>query len=185
MMRFRSAVTPGPSWQTLHQTDRLLLCRPCDGDSGALFSFMGDPKVMRFTHTVGSLREMKYRLALHEQQRNEVGFAPWTIRCAIRGEVIGWGGLCRDPEDQRWGLELVYFLKPSVWGRGLALELALAAVALADSAGRRVLQAFAHCENFASRKVLARAGFREVGYLRELDRLQHERLMGVDSFSVQ
>lgn len=174
IIRCGSSETKDSSWQLLHQTERLLLCQPCDGDSGALFSFMGNPKVMRFTHTVASLHEMRQWLAVHEKQRDEVGYAPWTLRCASSGDVIGWGGLCRDPADPKWGLELVYFLKPSAWGSGLALELALAAVTLADSAGCLDLQAFAHRENIASRKVLTRAGFRLVRYVPELDRLQFE-----------
>ncbi len=165
------------------ETERLLLRPARLADAGALFVFLGDPEAMRFTHVQPSLRACRRHLAAHEAQRRRVGCAPWTILDRVDGTIIGWGGLCEDPFDPRWGVELVYWFAPSAWGRGYAGELARHSLEVAwrelhlDS-----VAAFAHPDNAASRRVLEKAGFVAERDLPEMQRVLFRcRLAGIDS----
>ena len=140
-------------------------------DVPRLFEFLGDREATRFTHTDLSLRQCRRRIAVHEYRRRRDGCAPWVVMTKEDRRIIGWGGIYDDPFDPGWGLELGYYLHPSVWGRGYATEFASACMVEADSVLRLpALQGFAHPENTASRRVLARAGFRIVRYVPELER---------------
>jgi RimJ/RimL family protein N-acetyltransferase len=140
-------------------------------DAEELFAFMGDPQAMRFTHVQRSLHELRNYLAVHEAQRDRVGFAPWVLIEKAGGGLAGFGGLCEDPFDPGWGLEVAYFFNPVAWGRGLATELTRFCVAEAQRVGRWPrLAAFAHPQNIASQKVLLSAGFEEERFISEMNR---------------
>jgi [ribosomal protein S5]-alanine N-acetyltransferase len=154
----------------------LLLRRPRLADVSALFEFLGDPDAMRHTRVDASLRDCRRRIAAHEWQRRRDGYAPWTVVTKAEGRIIGWGGLCTDPFEPGWGVEVSYFFHPDAWGRGFATELVGACLDVAD----RVLKlpevrAFARPENTASRRVLEKAGFEILRFLPELRRLLYRR----------
>jgi [ribosomal protein S5]-alanine N-acetyltransferase len=158
------------------ETARLLLRRPRLADVPALFEFLGDPDAMRHTRVDASLRECRRRIAAHEWGRRHDGYAPWTVVTRSEDRIIGWGGLCTDPFEPGWGVEVSYFFHPDAWGRGYATELVRVALDLAD----RVLKlpeirAFARAENIASRRVLEKAGFDFVRVVPELERLLYRR----------
>jgi ribosomal-protein-alanine N-acetyltransferase len=142
----------------------------------ALFEFLGDPDAMRHTRVDASLRDCRRRIAAHEWRRRRDGYAPWTVVTRAEGRIIGWGGLCTDPFEPGWGVEVSYFFHPDAWGRGFATELVGACLEIAD----RVLKlpevrAFARPENTASRRVLEKAGFEILRFLPELQRLLYRR----------
>jgi len=142
----------------------------------ALFEFLGDPAAMRHTRVDASLRDCRRRIAAHEWRRRRDGYAPWTVVTRAEGRIIGWGGLCTDPFEPGWGVEVSYFFHPDAWGRGFATELVGACLDVAD----RVLKlpevrAFARPENTASRRVLEKAGFEILRFLPELQRLLYRR----------
>lgn len=167
-----AGLTPGPEVLT----PRLLLRPPVRADLPALFAVLGDPAAMRHTHRDGTPRDCRRRVLLHERRRRRDGYAPWTVVQRADGRVIGWGGLYQDPFEPGWGVEVGYFLHPGSWGQGLASELVAACLALADGAlALPEVRAFAHRDNLASRRVLARAGFEEVRFVPELDRLLFRR----------
>jgi ribosomal-protein-alanine N-acetyltransferase len=154
----------------------LLLRRPRLADVPALFEFLGDPDAMRHTRVDASLRDCRRRIAAHEWRRRRDGYAPWTAVTRAEGRIIGWGGLCTDPFEPGWGVEVTYFFHPDAWGRGFATELVGACLEIAD----RVLKlpevrAFARPENTASRRVLEKAGFEILRFLPELQRLLYRR----------
>jgi [ribosomal protein S5]-alanine N-acetyltransferase len=152
------------------------LRRPRLADVSALFEFLGDPDAMRHTRVDASLRDCRRRIAAHEWQRRRDGYAPWTVVTKAEGRIIGWGGLCTDPFEPGWGVEVSYFFHPDAWGRGFATELVGACLDVAD----RVLKlpevrAFARPENTASRRVLEKAGFEALRFVPELQRLLYRR----------
>jgi [ribosomal protein S5]-alanine N-acetyltransferase len=131
---------------------------------------------MRFTQCDASFQKCRRRIAVHEWFRRRDGYAPWTVVTKVDGLIVGWGGLYNDPFDTGWGVEVGYHFHPAAWGKGYASELVEASLNVAD----RVLMlakvsAFAHPDNFASRRVLAKAGFREERFVVEMDRLLYRR----------
>lgn len=160
-------------------TARLLLRPPRPSDAASFFAFTGNPTAMRFTHCHASLRECRRRLAGFEWQRRRAGFAPWAVLTRHDGQLVGWGGLFEDPFEPGWGVELGYSLHPSVWGHGYATELASACVAYADTElDAPEVGAFVHPDNPASRRVLDRAGFKEVRPVPEKNRILLRRRRG-------
>ena len=158
------------------ETRRLLLHPPRLSDAGAFYAFLGDADAMRFTHHHASPRECRRRLAGFEWQRRRTGYAAWAVVAKADARLVGWGGVYEDPFDPGWGAELGYAFHPAVWGRGYATELALACLAWADEAlGLPEVRAFAHPDNAASRRVLAKAGFEPVRWVPEMNRLLHVR----------
>lgn len=158
------------------ETKRLILRRPKLADVPALFTFLGDPKAMQFTHVDGSLKECRRRVAVHEWRRRRDGYAPWTIVLKGSGRLIGWGGLYDDPFDPGWGVEIGYYFHPDVWGMGLGGELTAAAMHEADEVLKLPkIAAFARPENLPSRRLLEKAGFVEMRYVPEMERFYFER----------
>lgn len=157
-------------------TARLILRRPRLADVPALFAFLGDPWAMRHTHCDPSPRACRRRVAVHERRRRRDGCAPWTVLARADGRIVGWGGLYEDPFEPGWGVELGYHFHPAAWGRGYASELAAAATAVADRVlALPAVSAFAHPDNAASRRVLAKAGFAPVRLVPEMGRLLYRR----------
>ncbi|GIG64965.1 GNAT family N-acetyltransferase [Phytomonospora endophytica] len=86
------------------------------------------------------------------------GLGYWMVRENCEGEVIGVGGVRRAFLDDPV-LNLYYRFRPTSWGRGYAVELALAAIEAARALipGTPVV-ALIRPGNHASRKVAERAG---------------------------
>jgi RimJ/RimL family protein N-acetyltransferase len=154
-------------------TRQLLLRAPRAADVDPLFAIQGDRIAMRFTYRAPDRAGTEAWVASHAARFAEDGFAPWTAVLAAQDRVIGWGGLCRDPEAPQWGVEVAYFVEPACWGRGLAGEIVGAALALAfTELGLPEVGAFARPENRASLRVLEKAGFERVRFVPELERDQ-------------
>ncbi|MCR8723596.1 GNAT family N-acetyltransferase [Frigidibacter sp. ROC022] len=156
---------------------RHLLLRPSLlSDAAELHRFLGDPEVMALTHRDADLAATEARIAAYEARRVSDGFAPWTAILRGSGQIVGWGGLYVDPADPDWGPEVGYYFAAEVWGRGLAGELVAEALREADQTHRLAqVTGFAHADNAASRRVLTRAGFVEVGDVPEMGRIQYRR----------
>jgi ribosomal-protein-alanine N-acetyltransferase len=150
------------------ETARLKLRPPRLADAPALFEF----SAMQYTAPRESLRDCRRYLAAHERQRRRVGSAPWAIAAKEAATAIGFGGLYEDPFDPGWGVEVGYFFAPAAWGKGYATELTLFCVALARQEARwPMLRAFAHPQNTASQRVLAKSGFQQERFVPEMERL--------------
>lgn len=159
------------------ETDRLLLRPPRLADVPQLFEFLGDAEAMRFTHVDRSLRQCRRRIAVHERRRRRDGCAPWTVLEKADDRIIGWGGLYIDPFDPGWGIEVGYYFRPDVWGRGYATELVQASLTVADDELQLPeVHAFAKIENIGSQRVLKKCGFREVRFVPAMARTLYRRL---------
>jgi [ribosomal protein S5]-alanine N-acetyltransferase len=158
------------------ETARLLLRPPRLADAAALLRFLGDTETMQYTAPRTSLRDCRRYLAAHERQRRRVGCAPWVI--IERGDdgIIGFGGLYQDPFAAGWGIEVGYFFARQAWGRGFATELTQHCIEMARvQPDWPSLHAFAHPDNVASRRVLAKTGFKQQRYVPEMERLLYRR----------
>lgn len=111
-------------------TERLSLSQPCESDVPPLFALFSDPRVWTHLpsarHTAVETTDAMVRSAMRNWESD--GLGAWTVRSLADDVIIGWGG-CRAVHGELWNLG--YRLDASVHGRGLATELANAAIAAA------------------------------------------------------
>lgn len=106
------------------------------------------------------------------------GLGLLTVERRDTGEVIGYCGLVARGNGSTDEPELAYELLRAVHGVGYATEAGRAVVAWADEAGYRRLRAGVRDWNVASRRVLAKLGFRESGEV-ERDPVHGDSLLTV------
>jgi RimJ/RimL family protein N-acetyltransferase len=148
------------------RTARLLLRRPTENDVGHVYAIHCDPETNRHNPAgpIGSLDEARSMLAEWLEHWRCHGFGYWIVRAGASGAPIGVGGVHRRELDGDTVLNLYYRFTPSAWGKGLATELARAAV----SRGRREfpslpIAALVHPANAASAAVARKAGMTKAG----------------------
>jgi RimJ/RimL family protein N-acetyltransferase len=131
-------------------------------DLGGFVSLMSNVDVNRYVANGAMQRSDAVALfrrifSIYKERR----FAVWAVENRASGEYIGHAEL--KPRLGQSGLEMIYLLQQSAWGRGLGTELAqlLREHAIRTLGCRRVF-ATIHPENEASRRVLAKLGFRLV-----------------------
>jgi RimJ/RimL family protein N-acetyltransferase len=124
----------------------------------------GDAEVMRYMP--GGVAAPRSRalevLSENVAHGRERGYTLWAAELADGGAFAGHCGLMTlGTEDD---VELAYALGRAFWGCGLATEGARAAVRFGfERAGLDAIHGLAVRENTASRRVLERAGLRELG----------------------
>jgi RimJ/RimL family protein N-acetyltransferase len=147
------------------RTARLVLRVLIPADEGALFALWNDPAVGRYlwdgrpvplARIAAQIAESRHAFA-----RGGVGL--YTVRLASAPDiVIGAAGLARiggQPEP-----ELLYALRPELWGRGLATEAAAEVLRLAlEVADLDLVRAGADPPNAASFRVMERLGMTPEG----------------------
>ena len=153
----------------LLETDRLIL-RPSVVEDGEVFHRMWterDPRVPPHRRISSDGRptvdDVAARIASAESAAT--GLRLLTVERRAAGDVIGYCGLIPDGSGSPDEAELAYELVRTAHGRGYATEAAAAVVAWASEAGYRRLRAGVWDWNAASRGVLRKLGFREVGYV--------------------
>lgn len=157
------------------ETARLALLVPRLADAGELLRFLGDAEAMRCTYHLAGLRQCRRHIAGHDCQRSRKGFGPWTIVEKASRRIVGFGGLLDDPFDPGWGIEVTYHFAPSVWGRGYATELTQHCLKVAAGLPVAEVSAFAHPDNVASQRVLAKAGFAQRRFVAGMNRFLYVR----------
>ncbi len=123
-----------------------------------------DPRVYRtlwpwsFPPTLGDVRSSLARQHEHWERH---GFGLWLLRDRAGGAMVGRGGLQYTDVLGDLSVEVAWAIVPERWGRGLATEMAHAAVALAFAElGIDELIAITLPDNRASRRVMEKAGLR-------------------------
>jgi len=123
-----------------------------------------DPQVTRlFSKEPFSDQQIKERLETEIERSNSHGVQYWPIFELSTDEFVGCCGLRPYRPDERI-CELGFHLRPPFWGKGYATESAQAAVEYARSRlALRGLFAGHHPDNHASKRVLLKLGFEEIG----------------------
>jgi ribosomal-protein-alanine N-acetyltransferase len=85
-------------------------------------------------------------------------FGPWVFFELATGVFVGRGGLRSSIIADNECVEVLYALRPDVWGRGYATEIALVSVQHARALKIREVVGLAATSNRASRRVLEKAG---------------------------
>lgn len=153
-------MTPNPALIE-RRTPGLVLTRTCQGDLDDFLRFYSDPQV---TATLGGVRTAEWVADYLQKQIahwDEHGFGLWTARETLTGRFAGRGGLRHATIEGRVEVEVTYGLMSEFWGRGLATELAQESVRAAfTELPLTGLVCFTLPTNFASQKVMEKAGFR-------------------------
>ncbi len=164
------------------KTERLILRDFQEDDLEPLYQIQSDATAMRYTYHAPSREASAQRLRAYAATKTQWGYAPWTVILQSESCIIGWGGLNVDPQDPEWGCEVAYFFHAGYWGKGYATELVRASLAHGfGDHGQAEIKAFAHPDNGASIRVLAKCGFRWMCYEARLQRNIY-RLMREDWF---
>ena len=138
-------------------TSRTVLRLLTMDDVAAMHSYRSLPEVCRFlTHDVLTREEVARRITsrLPEDQPTH-GPLTCGVAIVVDGRMVGDAMLRMDEGGRLW---IGYGLHPSVWGRGVATEVATELVAIGRSLGLSVW-ADSFADNVASQVVLERAGF--------------------------
>ncbi|MEM9374410.1 MAG: GNAT family N-acetyltransferase [Planctomycetota bacterium] len=149
---------------TISSNDRITLRVPTPADVAPLAELWSDPETMQYIGAGEPWDEAKVRERIERAIVNQhsAGMCFWTVTDPA-GVVMGQGGLVpiefNGPE-----VELGYRLGRSFWGKGYATEIArLSRDHAFGPLGLDRLVAVTYPENQASRRVLAKVGFRETG----------------------
>jgi len=141
------------------RTTRQILRETTPDDAEAMFALNADPEVLRHTGDApfASVEAARAFLANYDVYARE-GMGRWAALDAATGEVLGWCGLRRQPEDE---VDLGYRYRRAVWGRGLATEAGAACLDLAfGPLALGSVIARAHPDNAASIRVMVKLGMR-------------------------
>jgi len=147
------------------ETGRIALCAPDVSHVDALADLWCDAETMRYIGVGGawSREQVVERIERAIGMQRDHGMTFWTAIEKASGAIIGQGGLVPIEFDGP-EIELGYRLGKEYWGKGYATEIARASAAYGfDSLGVEELVAVSSAENMASRRVLIKAGFGEVG----------------------
>ncbi len=150
------------------QTDRLLAERLRPADFDDLCRLHRDPRVMATLapagHPTGGVltdEETGQFLRRNLAHWDRHGYGLWAVRDRRDGRFVGRGGLRRVQIGDHEEVELGYALMADAWGRGLATELARAAVRVGfERLGLADIVCFTLTTNRASQRVMEKAGFR-------------------------
>ncbi|HEX2062245.1 MAG TPA: GNAT family N-acetyltransferase [Thermoanaerobaculia bacterium] len=143
------------------RTERLTFRCWTPADLVRATSLWCDPEVMRFMGGPYTREEVAARLAREIANLEERGIQYWPLFSG--DEFIGCCGLKPNPDDASQ-LELGFHLLPAYWGRGFGAESARAVIAYAfDLVGADAIYAGHHPHNEASRALLTRLGFEQIG----------------------
>ena len=143
------------------ETSRLVLRKFNENDVEALFSFRGDPEVMRFSVSGPETRvDIQARYlpgCLKRYSRDGVG--QWAVIRKADGICVGECGICVQQLEAETEFEISYRMRRDCWGSGLATEAARACRDYGfNQAGMRRLISIIEPENAASIRVAEKMG---------------------------
>ncbi len=154
------------------ETERLILERISAEHEAVLTPILRDPRVAAWLTDDGRPPGVEAARRRHAEKLahwKRYGFGLWLARERATGTAVGRGGLQHPPAAEIDEVELAWALAPAYWGRGLATELARAAVGTAFGTLEldRVV-ALTTPENAASKRVMVKLGMRFDRTLRHL-----------------
>lgn len=141
-------------------TPRLIGTRIQESDFETLCTFHSDPRVMATLGGVRSRALTARYLRGFVADWEKSGFGLWMFHRREDGAFVGRGGLKTITLFGNQEVELGYSLAAEYWGRGLATEIAQAAIAIGfTTLALDEIIAFTLETNRASRRVMEKAGF--------------------------
>ena len=137
-------------------TERLVFRCWRDDDLALAMALWGDPRVSALVGGPFAESQVRDRLALEIETQRVHGFQYWPISTHA-GDAVGCCGL----KPRSAGVhELGFYLRPDAWGNSYAVEAGRSVIAHAFTLPIDALFAGHHPDNDASRRTLAKLGFR-------------------------
>ena len=141
-------------------TERLTAEKLAPAHLGELTTLHLDPEACRYLGGVRTPESTSAYLDVNLAHWAEHGYGLWVVRMSD-GAFAGRVGIRHTLLEGAPEVEIAYTFKPELWGRGLATEAADALVRLWRARlDVPSLVGIASIENYASRRVLAKAGFK-------------------------
>ena len=141
------------------RTDRLTGERLCESHLEDLVALHLDPEVSRYLGGVRSPEATKAYLTVNIAHWHQHGFGLWVLRTQS-GEFAGRAGIRHVVVDGAKEVEIVYTFKRTLWGQGLASEIANALTDIGLSKFKLPsLVGLVFVENGPSRRVLEKSHF--------------------------
>jgi len=145
------------------ETSRMTLERLRPEHVAEVSILLRDPRVAKTLTPSGQPLTESEVLETHRAKLSHwgrYGFGLWLLRDRSTGAMVGRGGLQHTYVGGGNEVEVGWAIVPERWGQGLATELALAAVEVAErDLGLEEIVAFTLPDNLASRRVMEKAGF--------------------------
>jgi RimJ/RimL family protein N-acetyltransferase len=141
-------------------TSRLSAEKLCEDHLPDLVELHLDPEVARYLGGVRSPEKTKAYLADNMAHWDRYGFGLWVLRTKA-GEFAGRAGIRPVIVDNVEEIEIAYTFKRSLWGQGLASEVAKALTGIGLTQLRLPsLIGLVSADNVASRRVLEKLNYR-------------------------
>ena len=163
------------------ETDRLVLRELLPGDAPFVLELLNEPSFLQYIGDRGvrTIDDAVHYIAAGPAESYATnGFGLYLVERRADGEPLGMCGLLK--RDTLPDVDLGFAYRPAHWGKGYALEAALATIAYArETLGLPRLAAITSPDNEASMKLLARLGFAAEGLVRLTDDADEVRLFGM------
>ena len=169
------------------ETDRLILRQIKVGDAKNLSNLLNDEKVQEFLAGVPEnyTEEMAIDYITNKMQENYLkkDFYDWGIVDKETNNLIGRICVYKCDDDRRMA-DLVWYIMPTVRGRGYVPEAGKAVINFLQNIGFERIEAFANVENISSIKVMEKLGMQYEGTLRKYDCRRDDSLYDAKMFSI-
>ncbi len=169
------------------ETERLILRKVELKDAEDLCELLNDEKVQEFlagipeNYTV----EMAIDYIGNKMSKNYLNkdFYDWGIEDKKTHKLIG--RICVYKfDDYRRMVDLVWYISPTVRGKGFMTEAGKSVVKFLQDIGFERIEAFANVENIASIKVMEKIGMSYEGILRKYDCRRDDSLYDAKMYSI-
>jgi ribosomal-protein-alanine N-acetyltransferase len=145
------------------ETSRLLCERLRPEHASVVSVLLRDPRIARTLTPDGrppTEQEVLDGMCAKMAHWDRYGFGLWIVRDRDSGEMVGRGGLQHTFIGGSPEIEVGWAIVPERWGQGLATEMAMAAVDVAEHQLRLPdIVSFTLPDNMASRRVMEKARF--------------------------
>lgn len=169
------------------ETERLILRKVEAKDAKALCELLNDEKVQEFlagipeTYTIEMAKDYIGNKMAKNYLRKD--FYDWGIEDKNTHKFIGRISVYKF-DDYRRMADLVWYVMPTVRGKGFMTEAGKAIVKFLQDVGFERIEAFANVENIASIKVMEKIGMQYEGILRKYDCKRDDSLYDAKMYSI-
>lgn len=169
------------------ETERLILRKIALKDAQPLCELLNDKDVQDYLAGIPS--NYTYEMAVDyigqvlAKKYKDRHFYDWGIIEKASNTLVGRICVYRQDEDRRMA-DLVWYMFPSVRGKGYTTEAALAVVKLLQSLGYERIEAFANVDNVASHRVMEKIGMKYEGTLKKYDQRRDGTLYDAKMYAI-